>query len=515
MHERPTQGAEHGASSRPAAGLENSFLSGPPRSPAAPAVGQPAAAPPGPAAKSWLRVAVPVGLFMVLVAGIAWVTQFLPDWRARKEGPPPAPVKPIRLLDSNTAQWDTYEIPPPKKESGRDSIPKKRFHLGEFEHESEGHYVYAFESALDTDLAIGLQSKSCRCSRLEVCLITGEELTAFTERVEEGKKLIMAGKQPKQSAQELEPPAQRWKTLELNDTDGIHIPPHRPGLIRLTWKGNTKDEDGMVLHARLWLKPAQGKVEELKLDVPIALVPPVRVYPPKEHVSFQSSGQFAQREFFFWSATRDDLDVQPVGEPDPCVKVEVRKVRPEKLKKLEMTLLGQGDIVTRPRSACQVVVTVYEERNGKQLDMGAVVRAVPVRVTAGGEEIKDPPTPIITGRVRGVVTVDGADDLGRIDLKDFDVTDDTIAKVHLVADAAVDLADRTPAQKHLTATLGKKQVADGEATWELEVRVPRKTFPRARELPPGTAVILEATAPGRPRRLLRIPVIGTSRATSS
>src|SRR5205823_4483483 len=126
----------------------------------------------------------------------------------------------------------------------------------------------------------------------------------------------------------------------------------------------------------------------------------------------------ASDALYCWSATRDlEVEVGP-GSTDPCFEVRARKLaKAEDLRKLTDDLRAEG-IWTRVRSAYRIEVTVYEEKNGKQFDLGTFLRPLALVVKGDGERLF-PSLPAVRGRVQGDIKVGTFEDDGAINLKNI------------------------------------------------------------------------------------------------
>jgi hypothetical protein len=481
MQEPSNEGIRPGANPRPPLNLQGSFLG----QRAAPAAVEP---PPAARRSTWTKVVFPVALFVLLVAGIAWVTQYLPSWRENTSGPTPTPKEaPLRFVPVVT----------------KGDVQVKDY-LPEAERGAPGERSFFSINSGAGNTELGLLFKSCTCARLEFCQLTSEERATYEKSVGPG---------PLQAVWEGPvPAAPRWQELPLSDTQGIMVPPSSAGLLRLSWKNKPNPEPTMRLKADLWMKPEGGSArdrETLHLEAVIALVEPVRLYPERRDLGVLVPGGKATAQFLYWSSTRDRLEVAANGKVDPCVTWEARPLTAAECNRLavdENSPLRKAGYLTRVRSACRVSVTLFEERNGTELEMGSVFRPVPLSVKAGGEAV-EASSPIVQARVRSEIKVLGTDEQGQVNLHSFRAADGTTQKVALVTEPKTKLAMAGGLPGFLEVKLGQKEATDSETTWELEVTVlPGRVLGRLED----TAVLLTASAPGRPPRRIRIPILGTA-----
>jgi hypothetical protein len=433
-------------------------------------------------------VVLPLCLFVVLVGGIAWVSQYLPSWKTQKALPPGPKEAPLKFTAVTTAEMDP-----------------KRAYFREFEKDAEGHLDFLFVNPREEAVELGVDWKKCGCSRLETCLLKPEYVRPLLELERQGK---LAEARAKLEA--LTDGLAGWQPMAVAEEKGVEVPPARAGVLRLIWRARKEEEAKFEVNVQLWMRPAgvafRDRFQQW-LSPAVALVPAVRLHPTRLDVGRLLARSAVSKSFLYWSATRDSLEAKYVGEPDPCLVCQVIPVKGQDLARAQQ-ILDQIGYRTRIRSACRVRVTLYEEKDGKQLDMGAFVRPVPIKVKAGGEVV-DVPSPVLVGGVRSDVQVVGGDEQGQINLGSFRAGDGTTQTVRLLVRPQVRLTLASGQPPTLQVKLAKKETAADEATWELEVTVPPSAFQgRGGHLPEDTAVVLQAASPGRPPRRVRIHVTG-------
>jgi hypothetical protein len=434
-------------------------------------------------------VILPLALFVVLVGGIAWVSQYLPSWKERKQPPPPT-ESPVRFTRVTTSE----ESPN---------------YYREFEYGVEGHLDYLFQNTSDKAVELGALWKQCSCSRLDIGLLTPAEARPLLELDKQGSpdKLLQARAGLERLTAGLEG---RWKAMNLSEDEGVNVPAGGAGVLRIIWRRRVAEQEVFEIKAIVWARPAGTALSE-RLALPIkprvSLVPPVRLYPDKADVGKLYAKSSETKKFLYWSATRDKVEVTPADDPDPLVKCEVLPLRPDEFEGAQKRLEIAGHH-TRIRSGCWVRVTLHEEKDGKQLDMGALVRPVKVRVKADGEAM-EVANPVLIGRVRSDVRLISADDQEQINLGGFKARDGTAHTARLVARPEVKLKLAGDQPAFLKLKLTRKEEADSETTWELDVTVPPRALPGG-HLPPETSVVLLSTSPEHPARRIRIHVTGTA-----
>lgn len=436
------------------------------------------------------RTLIPLILFVFLVAGIAWVAQFLPNWRTP---PAPAAAPPAKAVAEQLLRFTALTT----AREGKDG------YLPEFEYSSEGHLEYVFQNVVDEPVELGIHWKQCSCSGVQVCLLQPEEAQPLLEQ-ERQQRLAEAVAALERLTAAL--PRERWQRISSDETRGLLIPAGQTGVLQLLWRPRAAADDMYTVAVKLWAKRAHVPYEErlvLEMHPKVALVPPVRLHPLKYSLGRILPKSQVTREFLYWSATRQKLEVTVAGPPDPCLLWEVLPVPAEEFASEEKKL-AQASFKTRIRAACRLRVTLYEERQGKQLDIGALIRSLPVQVRADGEFIELSP-PLLVGKVCSDVDIVGSDEFGQINLGSFSLQEGTSQVVRLLCRPELQLhLDPQANSPLLQLRLSEKKVTDeNEAVWELEVRVP----PGA-GLSPETAIVLQSQAPGRMPRRIRIHVTG-------
>jgi hypothetical protein len=523
MQERPAQGVpadglQDGTAKKP---LGETFLT----RHRYPGLAADASPPPAPAAapprgRVFTRVVLPMALFVLAIGVIAWVVQYLPS----RTPPPPDPGQngegktrprlalkfddPYHIADwepeRNKAVRDKWQ-----KDGRLDAPPSPQMYLAEYEvstdkHQDGGHYDFVFQNANDVPVAVGVESMTCQCTNVEACTLTPDEWARYQKfRADKGPV-----ERSRLSAQDGFP----WKALTPDDTVGLTVPAKAHGAVRVFWVGKGKKEPESVrLGVDLWLSPP-GKWDErqqMRLALGIAYVHPVRFSTTRLDVgTITPQTATLPATIYCWSATRDDLHVK-VKNADPCFVYQVTPLKSAaQRQQLTDELRGQGTM-TRVRSACRIEVTVYESKDGRQLDLGSFSRTVPVEVRADGEAVT-PTLPVIHGRVVGDIKVATIEDKGVIDLKVFKAEASTRARAKLWArpEARLEYEGFTPRLLGLKDVKLSKRPADNVGdwvAWEIQFTVPPGLEPGA--LPEDSAIILREQGT---KRRLRIPLQGTA-----
>jgi hypothetical protein len=426
-------------------------------------------------------VVLPLAAFVLLVAGVAWLAQYLPG----RSGQTP-PTK-----DPRKVTFQLVRSPYEGERPGQNYSP-------EYEWGSTGHHDWIFANGDDGAAEIGLRQLGCGCSHLEFCLLTpGErELIRDKATVESARAALRAI------------PKSRMQEVAKDDRLGVAVPAGEWGVLRLVWDSRKQEEDKIRLTVDLWVQTeGQKKREFPRLDMVVNIVPAARCFPDKLDMGTLYPGTSVTRELLCWSSTRDQLDLVVSDTSDPCLEIKIRPLDQAGRDGLLAKLL-EAKIPTRVRSACAVTVTLHESKGGKELDMGFFQRQLPLEVRNTGKRV-EMASATIYGGVRSDVKVHSTEGMGKINLGDFSYRDGKVTKVLLLADPKIDVKydKHEPASLKVKAPV-KKSASANEAVWEMEVAVPPRTYRGA--LPPDSAVYLLTDRGKGATRRVRLPVLGTA-----
>jgi hypothetical protein len=262
------------------------------------------------------------------------------------------------------------------------------------------------------------------------------------------------------------------------------------------------------LMAILWTQAKTSGASPMsfsKLEVPVTYVSSLVVNPTQFAVEDLYPRTKRAHGFYVWSVNRADfgLSAQVVerdGKPDPCFRCEVVRLTPEERNHLALAER------TRVLSGYRVRVEVSERlSDSHQMDLGPFRRRVQLTSDPGLE----PTQPVVTGTVRGEVTIGNPEDNDRIALGSFRAG---IGKKHKVVLTTTDqgvelLTDGIEVEpSYVKANLRRNAQKGSGGSWELEVEVPPNSA--AGPFPPQSAVYLKVK--GSPPRRIRIPITGTA-----
>src|SRR6202023_694684 len=95
---------------------------------------------------------LPVILLILIIGGIAWVTQYHSRWWATP-----------RILSGKTDMALSFERAPEGRAIAMwDKEPQNNFK--EFEQEAPGHYDFRFRNSFDQAIEVGLKKTRCDCA---------------------------------------------------------------------------------------------------------------------------------------------------------------------------------------------------------------------------------------------------------------------------------------------------------------------------------------------------------------
>jgi hypothetical protein len=441
-----------------------------------------------PRSKALTRIVLPAAIFIIGIACIAWVTQYLPS-----RGRPVAQSKPASgssdaiQFKPATFVWQPNELGEPKD---------RAYTIPEFELGKGGRYDYQFSNSSSGDVELGLSQISCTCSFVAVCVFRStEDQTAYKSQNGNSETL-------------------NWTTLEVDGDmrKKVVIPAQVSGVLRIAWKGAKTEPELLRLNVKVWSRAGHGQDTRVKDLVVLAnYVRPVKFFPEK--VEFGTLGPKDQRKagFVCWSATRD-IDVKPAGE-DKLIEVETMKLSPQQCQTLQKEMRAHNEM-TRVLSAYKVTVTLFEENGGQQLDLGLFLKPIPLAITADGDSL-DVPGPVLRANVLGDVTLGPEEQGERIDFNIFSAKTGKTKKVTLFSpkEAKLSFVGCDPVLLDLDAELKKVKTVGEKAQWQMEVTAKPNRDPGL--LPENGVLVLRCDLPATAatpatKRLVRIHVIGTA-----
>jgi hypothetical protein len=429
-----------------------------------------------------LRYVLPAALFILVVAGIAWVTQFTPNRRSRTQTTNPVAANhekgaPIVKFTLNIAVWD----------------PDDRDYKLETERGKDSHFDFPFENNSDGPAELGFEERSCDCTSLQVCVVEPAAWARYNEEIQKNPLTANAGDWA-------------WTPLEVRDPKGFIIPARGKGLVRVSWHGRKAPGSHLNLTQKVWHEP-QGTLSERHFDslvVPSVVAAPVLYMPQRVDLGtiVGPRVQVKPAEFTLWSSTRDKLDLLGGDSPDPLFEYQSKRLSAEECRAWETKLRQEGEN-TRVRCVYHFTVKVLNEAGGKTLYQGPFRHQV--QFILDEDKLMGP---IVEGAVKAEVMVGNARDRGRVDLQIFRAKEDVTRDFSLWADEKLILEKDSQTPPTLEVVLKKQETAGTQAKWNLQVTVPADT--QFGPFPEDSVIILRTKT--TPPRFIRIPVIGNGQS---
>ncbi|HYV34246.1 MAG TPA: hypothetical protein VE988_00995 [Gemmataceae bacterium] len=441
------------------------------------------------------RIVLPAGILLGGIAFIAWVAQYLPSSGRNRstDKANTAVVDPIRF-EGLAARGDVLAQFFPGDDANKGYDP-------EYELGTGGHYDFPFTNTSEAAAELGVLEINCACSGVEVCLFQGSQREDY-EKTKQAK------------------PDLKWQALEP-DKDLkklITVPPQGAGLLRITWRGTKTEPEPLWLIAKAWGRPAGSNRYPTvsRLAVRVNYVRAVQFEDTRiDFGSLQPQGEHTEG-FVCWSAT-SDIDVKSASE-DPRIKVVIEKLDAKACAAEQKRLREVEKIMTRVRTAFKVTVTLYEQRDGAQLDMGYFAKPVPLTITSNGRPIEGSlPIPMLRAHVGGPVYLSPQEEGGRIDFKAIKVKLGANKKVTLfskVKGVKLTYVDCDPSWFAPSVTLKEVKVEGDKTQWEMDVAIKPDPDGQGYALPENSHLTLECELPGvgsapPVKRIVRIAIAAT------
>jgi hypothetical protein len=438
------------------------------------------------------RLLVPMILFVAVVGGIAWIVQYVPNWRKKTDVKPlPAVEKPALLFTETMATWEPEDEKKPYDER----------YAKEYERGAEGRYDYPFDNTLSEPAEVGLLETSCDCTSVLAAALSPEQVAEWEKVQKERPKGI-----PDEITEKFS-----WKTLERGQKNGLVVPAGAKGLVRVSWKGRKNEGQQLRLSVALWMQP-EGRMRErnfVRLETPTLIVAPLRFSQSRLNLGVVEPGTSHKGEVDCWSSTRPHVELT-LNNKDPLLDWRVRPLSEPECRILEKKLRHDG-VNTHVQCAFHISVTLHEDKDGKRFDQGPFERQAPVVMDG---QLLGAAAPLVYGSVHGEVQVGSGNDLGKVNLSSFSARDGISRQVLVWAKKGTRLAldkERTN-PPFLRAQLEENPSSStaNKSCWLLKVEI----LPGcpAGPLPGDSAVLLRRTdgAQAAPARYIRIPVTGTA-----
>lgn len=398
--------------------------------------------------------------------------------------------------------------------------------------QQHGHQDFWFVNESGQNLEVGLNSKGCTCSEVEIalapeswraygdCMSSTQALQLPLRRLE-GLTMLAALNAREHRFPELA--GTNASSLLLTKENAFLVPAGALGRVRLSWQ--QPQARTLNTFADLWIGQRGGAVNA-RIDARVLVSDPVviavrEVTLPSvsirelEYLEKEKTGQRgwiicgsltrqhvqAQAELLR-DGIKPEADPFEVGAPLPLDKADLSKLAKEFGDKMPTILAGLKFPVTLKAHA----------KDGTPAQWGHFLRNVKMTSEEGAEPVVVP----VTGRVLGDVSIGEAGKVrGTLDLGPFPRKRGTNGTVILQTDEKqlqLEL-DKTRSADYFKATLSEpEETAAGHRLWKLRVEVPpgaaQGEFPRADPRYRDSAVYIKTK--GKPPHSLRVPIMGTA-----
>lgn len=465
----------------------------------------PASSRPAPARSSMLRYALSLGLLIAVIGVIAWVVQYLPSRTKTPKKVESAQASIVRLLDfpRYQAQWDV-----PQADPKQDDLSAKEINLPkEVEYGTEGFYDFPFKNISGKEVEMIYYATTCDCTSVRGCALPMAEVNkAIEDQTKKPGEPVHYSPEPD------------WVNLSMDRAFQSHpesakvikVPADGGGVVRVRW--TVKKTPGQFLKLTptvVFRKVGDDDRHAQVLSVPVLVGTAIRFEPPRVNVGLLTPGcKPVTAEFDAWSSTREKFDLNLTPHPEnPFFKIENRPLSSKECEDLAANMKTEKAPAPRVRSGQHVTITVYETKDGKQLDQGPFYQKL--AITLDGVEERELPGPEIVGRVQGDIRIGGSEDQGKIMFKAFSPSEGAAKTVELLADANVVLEPSThePAWLEVSVKKYKEQLDAKKHRWQLRVTVPANT-PGVRSFEESDHVTLRIKGTTGADRFVRIAIQG-------
>jgi hypothetical protein len=371
----------------------------------------------------------------------------------------------------------------------------------EMEKGSKTHYDFWVSNPHAQPVTVILRHKSCICTTALLGLFAPEDLPDARKLLAEPAKRLEAS--ALLARVKWHPLFEGTKELPVTVLPADGSDP-QPAIIRLEVDG--REHGAKRLTADIQHQLPDGSTEVTRFEVPVLVVSGLLVSPSTLSVGDMKANDRRDLEFLAWTPTRNEIAVkaeEPTG--DPCVVI----APPQHLTAAEAEQAGKDLMAanpsmshTRVRDAYRIKLTVFERREGRQLDIGPLSRRVVLNAGTDTES-----SVAITGMVRGEIRVGDTSDKDRVDLGSFRADhphDKTVVVSSLEPGLKLSVDSKTP--EELQVQLQEQPPDGGPRRWKLTVTVPAGTL--SGPMPTTSAVVLRTQA--EPPRRIRIPVTGNA-----
>lgn len=454
--------------------------------------------------KSFLQVAVPLGILMVVIGVIAFVTQ-------NTARPPKAPDLSAPDNPAESAPL-VFQLDPAQLTNDKTLQVEFLSH----------HYKdFWFHNEHQEDVRVALDRKSCSC--------TDAEIGQFGLSHEEWKELKEA---PTLSGVLRLVSTAKFTQLGNADAKEYQTIPGTPVgkeplpyILRMNWHAKQSpraDGNPEKINVQILAQVGKGPFVQIHREVSYQVLLPVALWPFEVDLGEITPNGYRTQTFHVWSFTRDRIQFTPrlsgangFKTVEPCAEFSTPvELTPQELKLLPTQLGPQFEKMKTPRVAYRFELKLHENKGEHQLELGPMTRRLQVSFqTADDEQVIRDSRATVHALVLGDINVLSGDANGRISIGNFKYDRSKQVVVRLGAhNPELGLEVESTNDPKVKAELRPPQIVGGQKEWELVVTIePRYLLG---ELQPGanddsrpsTLVTLQIKGPN-PRRL-RIPIDG-------
>lgn len=430
--------------------------------------------------------------FLVVFLGVVFVVTLASQWTTGPVTNPPIPNGPIQGTGTKLV-FPLTEV--------SDYVTT--------ELQGTGSYDFYFQNPATTEVEIGVEYQSCKCSKVEVLTFTPEEEKIYQCAV--ALPTAMLPSVPSTSAVCVKAALdeykrgfladeKRWQAADVHEKTSVAVPAQSSGLVRVGW--SAKQEGPQRLKVILWSQPRGDERyrSTTPLEIPVTIVAPLSIQPHTMALTSALAENGKETvSFVCWSMTRPKFELHgPDAKKDPCFECTLTPLSPAQCR----DFLGEKFEHAAIASGYRIQVTVHERRNGQRLDLGPFRRKIELTSDAQSTPLTLELSGSVLGDVR-LLTVGGSQ---RINLGDFEVPEGTNKSVTVEADRPdmkLSVGSRYPEYLEVKLTDAEpKEVPAGKKHWNLVVTVPKNRGEG--RLPPDSAIVLTIDS----SRGIRIPVAG-------
>lgn len=394
-----------------------------------------------------------------------------------------------------------------------------------------GRQDYWFVNDSDQELAVGLNSKGCTCTDVELTVAPPDWMPTLARSAVLGALQLpprgLANLTTLAAAtldrSHLFPELSNSEMTMLTRVFSTTVPPRAVGRVRLTWRQEVAKP--LKTYADLWMGQRGGSVN-VRLEAGVLIASPLEatkdvsipVLSERELEKMEKSKPawivcfsltrptFPLKAELLYNRFKPESDPIEVGEPIPLTAKDLRRIEQNDEKMHRLTALSGYRIPVRVRA---------KAKNGTPMEWGRFHRVVQLSSTDADFE---PVQVQISGEVLGDISLGGGVEDGTINLGPFQHTSGVKRSIVLQTDdKTIDLElDTKHKPKYLNATLSAPQeTAAGHRSWLLKIEVPpgaaQGGFPRSDDPDYRDSAIYVKTRKGKSDaslRSVRIPVRG-------